>query len=349
MPNDLRIGFFLSHEQFSPPELLKLAMASAEAGFDELATSDHFHPWQDNQGHSGQAWVTLAAIGQAVRDIPMGTTVTCPSYRYHPAIVAQAFATLATLYPGRVYLGLGTGEAFNEQPLTGLFGPFQERFDRLAEAIDLIRELWAGGWVSRHGKYFNVEQAKLYDPPPQPIPLLVAGSGKRSARLAGERGDGWITDSASVRDDELMSTFRQAYDAAHSGQSPRISVEQFVVVGGEAEAREAAELWRFQPIGFSELLDDPDPRSVQRRAEEKVKLEDLTSKFLVSEDPEAHVQWLRDLASAGATEVVVHTGQRDQRRLIDFYGREVLPRMRREMRGGEVHESVREGVIPASA
>src|SRR5581483_11113238 len=175
--SDLRVGFFLSHEQFAPPQLLELAEAAAAAGFDELATSDHFHPWQDNQGHSGQAWITLAAIGQRVPNIPFGTTVTCPSYRYHPAIVAQAFATLATLYPGRPFLGLGSGEAFNEQPLTGQFGGFQERFDRVAEAADVIHAMWSGEWSSYSGRYFNVRKAKLYDPPPRPIPLLIAASG----------------------------------------------------------------------------------------------------------------------------------------------------------------------------
>ncbi|HLG71261.1 MAG TPA: TIGR03557 family F420-dependent LLM class oxidoreductase [Chloroflexota bacterium] len=336
---DLRIGFFLSHEQFSPPELLELAVAAGEAGFDELATSDHFHPWQHNQGHSGQAWITLAAIGQAVPRIPFGTTVTCPSYRYHPAVVAQAFATLATLYPGRVFLGLGTGEAFNEQPLTGQFGNFQERHDRLDEAAQIIRRMWSGEWTSFNGQYYQIKDARLYDPPPEPIPLLIAASGPKSIDLAGRRGDGWITDSESVRDPRLVDAFRQA----HLG-SGRIMVEQFAVVGGQKEAHEAAEVWRFQPIGFTELLSDPDPRSVQRRAEEKLTLDDVAAKFLVSEDPSAHAQRIRKLASAGATDIIVHTGQHDQLRMIRFYEREVLPMLRGSQGGQKVRETVGEGV-----
>ncbi len=337
---DVRFTWFLSHEQFSPPQLLEFAAAAGEAGFDQLATSDHFHPWQDNQGHSGQAWITMSAIGQLVPNIPFGTTITCPTYRYHPAIVAQAFATLATLYPGRPFLGVGTGEAFNEQPLTGQFGKFQERYERLAEAVAIIRELWAGGWVSKHGKYYDVEQARLYDMPPEPIPLLIAGSGPKSTALAGQLGDGWITDAASLENKELVQTFREAAD----GQSKRIMVEQFMVVGGQQEAREAAQLWRFQPMAFKELLTDPDPRSVQRRAEDKLRVEDVASQFLVSGEPERHVRRLRQIMDLGATDVVVHSGQSDQLRAIHFYGREVLPRLR-PTSGQRVREPISENVI----
>ena len=165
--------------------------------------------------------------------IPFGTTITCPSYRYHP------------LYPGRVFLGVGTGEAFNEQPLTGQFGDFQERLDRLAEAIDIIRELWTGEWTSYSGRYFQIHQARLYDLPPRPVPLLVAGSGPKSACLAGQHGDGWITDANSIGKPELVQSFREARKSAGRDDNGRVMVEQFVVVGGADEAHEAARLWRF--------------------------------------------------------------------------------------------------------
>src|SRR3989304_1729264 len=139
------VGYVLSHEQFAPGELIEYAVAAEAAGFDAVWASDHFHPWQDNQGHAGHAWITLAAIGQRTGRVTMGTAVTCPIYRYNPAIVAQAFATLGLLYPGRVFLGAGTGEAVNEAPAGGGWGPYRERLARLREAITLIRRLWAGG------------------------------------------------------------------------------------------------------------------------------------------------------------------------------------------------------------
>jgi TAT-translocated FGD2 family F420-dependent dehydrogenase len=310
----LRAGFVLSHEQFPPPALVANGCAAEEAGFDGVWTSDHFHPWQDNEGHSGQAWLTLSALGQRTRSVTMGTAVTCPTYRYNPAIVAQAFATLGLLYPGRVFLGVGSGEALNEVPAGGGFGDFEERASRLAEAVGLIRELWTGQWVTHHGRFYSVDQAHIYDLPTQPVPLYLAGSGRKSARLAGECGDGWITDAQSGRDSARM----------------RVLVEHFVVVGGKADAEEAARLWRFIPIGFSQLLKVPDPREIQRQAEQQLSLEDVYRNWVVGDDPEQHAEALERLRDAGATDVYIHSGQRDQRRVIDFYGNHVLPRLRRQ-------------------
>ena len=157
-----------------------------------LSTSDHLQPWQANEGHAGQAWVTMGALGGQTRSW-MGTTVTCPTFRYNPAVVAEGFATLSHLYPGRVFLGVGSGEALNEQVATGEWPKWQERWDRLIEAITIIRQLWTGKDVAFKGKYYNVN-AKLYDPPPRPIPLLTAANGKKSMRLAGQHGDGLISD-----------------------------------------------------------------------------------------------------------------------------------------------------------
>src|SRR3990172_2748544 len=160
------VGYVLSHEQFAPGELIEYAVAAEAAGFDAVWASDHFHPWQDNQGHAGQAWITLAAIGQRTARVPMGTAVTCPIYRYNPAIVAQAFATLGLLYPGRVFLGAGTGEAVNEAPAGGGGAPAPGRRARLREAIALARRLWTGGWVASGGPAFPRANARLYDAPP---------------------------------------------------------------------------------------------------------------------------------------------------------------------------------------
>ena len=187
------IGYMLAHEQFPIPKLIRHGAMASQAGFHLLATSDHLQPWQANERHAGEAWVTLAALGEHAAQSWMGTTVTCPTLRYNPAVVAETFASLGDLYPGRIFLGVGSGEAINEQAATGIWPKWSERWDRLIEAIDIIRRLWTAEELTYQGKYYNVH-ARLWDLPRQPIPLLTAANGVKSIRLAGIHGDGLITD-----------------------------------------------------------------------------------------------------------------------------------------------------------
>ena len=324
-----RIGFVLAHEQFPAPHLIELGASAEQAGFDELWTSDHFHPWQDNQGHAGHAWVTLSALGQRTRSIPFGTGVTCPSFRYRPAIVAQAFASLGVFYPGRVFLGVGSGEALNEVPSGSGWAPAHERAARLADAVQLIRKLWTGSWVSHNGPYYPIENARIYDVPPRPVPIYVAGSGEHGARLAGELGDGWITDVSSFKDAEIRNAFfTGARSAGKDPKSMRILIESFVVVGGQAEAEESAQIWRFVPIGFKEFIDEPDPRKIQHGAVDMLSTSDVYGGWIVADDPRAHADAITELARLGATDVFVHSGQSDQQRVIQFYASRVLPLVR---------------------
>lgn len=326
MTTSARIGFCLPHEQFPAPVLIEHAVAAVAAGFQALWVSDHFHPWQDNQGHAGHAWITLAALGQRVAGVPLGTGVTCPLYRYRPAEVAQAFASLAVLYPGRVYLGAGTGEAVNEQAAGGGWGPYRERAARLVEAVGLIRRLWSGEWVDHDGRYYQVH-GRLYDVPDRPPPIYVAAGGPKSMRLAGLLGDGLITDGRGALDPTLREAFRAG--AREAGEDPaamQVLVEHYAVVGGRAEAEEGARLWRFGAIA-GELLDEPDPRAVRRRAEAEAPLEDVYRPWTVSADPEVHAGAIRGLVAGGVTQVFLHAPQHDQARVIEFYGRQVLPRL----------------------
>lgn len=325
-----RVGFVLSHEQFPPNESIEHGVAAEEAGFDGVWASDHFHPWQDNQGHAGHAWITLAAIGQRTSRVLLGTGVTCPIYRYHPATVAQAFATLGVLYPGRVFLGVGTGEAVNELPGGGAWGPFRERAARLREAITLIRRLWTEDWVTSEGSAYSIENARIYDKPDRPIPIFVAASGRRSAAIAGELGDGWIGNAAELpHSPPVAEALRSGAQAAGKDPDgiPRL-VELYAVVGDEREALETAQLWLFGPV-MGDLISVADPREVQRLAEEKSSPKKAIETWVVSRDPDAHVQRILDLFAAGATQVYVHSPQADQRKVIDFYGREVLPAVSR--------------------
>ena len=191
--HERHVGFQLAGEQFTVSQLLELGVAAEQAGFDLLAASDHLQPWQSNQAHSAQAWVTLSAIGQCTKRIRMGTTVTCPAYRYNPAVVAQAFASLSLLYPERIFLGIGSGEALNEETAVGYWPKWDERSERLIEAAEIIRQLWAGQQVVHHGEHYQVN-ARLYDPPIRPIPLLMAANGPKAMRRAGRYADGVITD-----------------------------------------------------------------------------------------------------------------------------------------------------------
>jgi alkanesulfonate monooxygenase SsuD/methylene tetrahydromethanopterin reductase-like flavin-dependent oxidoreductase (luciferase family) len=185
--------------------------------------------------------------------------------------------------------------------------------------------------VNHAGRYYPVQNARIYDLPSQPVPIYVAGSGEHGARLAGEIGDGWITDVKSFKTDEIRNAFFEGVrSAGKDPESVRVLIESFVVVGGEAEASEAADLWRFLPIGFTEFIDEPDPRKIQQGAEQKLSVRDVFSKWVVSDSATAHVSAISELAELGATDVFVHSGQSDQQRVIDFYGREVLPALRPE-------------------
>ena len=327
-PQDFRrkmLGYMLAHEQFPVPELVRIGTLASQSGFHLLATSDHLQPWQANEGHCGEAWVTLGALGAHASQSWMGTTVTCPTLRYNPAVVAETFATLGALYPDRVFLGVGSGEALNEQAATGDWPKWQERWDRLIEAITIIRKMWTGQHVSHQGKYYQVD-ATLYDPPPRPIPLMTAANGKKSMRLAGQHGDGLITDPKTWK--QHRSEWEAGARAA--GKNPRdmpVLVEQYVVVGGYAEAQQAAELWRFGPKAFKSYYNIADPAVIQQRAEQQTPLDEVTADWAMGTDPRVHIAKIHELFDSGVSIVNVHSGQADQRQVIEFYGRNVLPKL----------------------
>lgn len=320
------IGYMLAHEQFTVPQLVEIGAAAAQAGFDFLAASDHFQPWQANEGHSGAAWTTLAALGARAQDVAMGTFVTCPILRYSPAVVAEAFASLSLLSPGRIFLGVGSGEALNEQAATGLWPDWAERWERLIEAIGIIRRLWTGEHVSHRGKYYAVD-ARLYDPPPQPIPILTAANGRKSMRLAGEHGDGLITDP------KTWQKHRNEWEAGAkaAGKDPAempVIAETFAVVGEAEDAKEAAALWRFIPKAFESYFGIGDPAEIQRRAEAEVPTDELLAEWAIGTDPKVHIEAVQGLFDSGVKLVNIHIGQADQHRAIAFYGSHVLPALR---------------------
>jgi TAT-translocated FGD2 family F420-dependent dehydrogenase len=319
------MAFMLAHEQFTIPELLDLGTTAEQAGFDLLATSDHFQPWQANERHSGEAWVTLAALGQKTRRAWLGPTVTCPTLRYNPAVVAETFASLSQLYPGRIFLGLGSGEALNEHAATGAWPAWGERWERLIEAVTVIRRLWTGNPVEHKGPHYIVS-GRLYDPPARPIPILLAANGPKAMRLAGQHGDGLVTDPQTWK--AHKSEWEQGARAAGKNTADLpVLVETFVTVGGKRDAETAAKLWNFMPRAFKGYHNIPDPAEIEQRARADLPLPKVYGAWTVSIDPRAHIQAIQKLFESGATIVNVHSGQPDQRKVIEFYGKEVLPKL----------------------
>lgn len=322
-PGGKGVGIVLSHEQFRTDQLVAQAQAAERAGFQYAWASDHIQPWQDNEGHSMFPWLTLALVGNGTSRISFGTGVTCPTYRYHPATVAQAFASLAILSPGRVFLGLGTGERLNEQATTNAYGNYRERHDRLIEAIELIRQLWSGSRISFAGRYFQTNSLKLYDLPASPPPIFVAASGPKSVTLAGRYGDGWITQAHDVTNAKLLAALRAGAqaagrDAANLGKR----AELFAVVGNHDQATRAATLWRFT----AGAVDQPNPVEIQRAAEANP-IDKVLANWTVGTDPAPHVDAVQKVLDAGAVPFL-HFPQDDPISAIDFYRINILPKLR---------------------
>lgn len=324
----LEIGYKLSSEEFGPRELVDNAVRAERAGFTFGLLSDHFHPWVDRQGHSPFAWTALGAIGQATTQLHLGTAVTCPTMRIHPAIVAQAAASTAALMPGRFLLGLGTGENLNEHILGRGWPSADVRLEMLTEAVDVIRQLWSGSLESHRGRHFTVEDARLYTLPDTPPPIMIAASKPNAAELAGRAGDAIIN---TQPDPSLLDRF----DAAGGTGKPRYIELSVCWAADEAAARKTAhEVWSFAALGGSLMTELPLP-SHYEAACEPITEDRIAESVVCGPDPARHIEAIRTAARAGYTHVCVHQVGPDQAGFFDFYERQVLPAVAtREKRGG---------------
>jgi coenzyme F420-dependent glucose-6-phosphate dehydrogenase len=314
----MRLGYTLSSEEFDAPSLVAQAERAEKAGFAFASISDHFHPWIDEQGESPFVWGSLGAISQRTERIELITGVTCPTTRIHPAIVAQAAATAASLLPGRFSLGVGTGENLNEHILGGRWPGVVERQDRLEEAIEVIRELWEGELTSHRGKHFMVENARLYSLPEEPPPLLVAVAGESSVELAAQRGDGLI---GTAPISESVEQFRS------EGGAGKPTYGQLHVCWAEEEdaAKELAlKQWPNGAISGSYFLELPLPAHFEEAAE-TLNEEDIAKSMVCGPDPERHRAAIQEYVEAGYDHVYVHQIGPDQEGFLQFYEREVLP------------------------
>lgn len=329
----LKFGYKASAEQFAPRALLDFAVTAEEVGFDSVVVSDHFQPWRHTDGHAPFAFSWLGAIGERTSKVTLGTSVVTPTFRYHPAIVAQAFGTLGCLFPGRMLLGVGTGESMNESPLGIHWPESPERFARLKEAIDLIRQLWTGERVSFEGAYYKTKNATIYDKPDDPVPLYVAASGPAAARLAGRVADGFICTSgkgAELYASTLLPSLREGAAAANRDAG---AVEHMIEMKvsfdhDQTRALEDTRHWAALALSAEDKVGVEDPIEMERLAND-LPTARAASRWIVSSDPDQHISELQKYIDMGFSHLVFHAPGPDQDRFLRLYGKEVLPRLRK--------------------
>ena len=318
----VELGYSLSSEELGPRELVENARRAEKAGFAFALVSDHFHPWLDVQGESPFVWSTIGAISQVTESLTLGTGVTCPLIRTHPAIVAQAAATSAALMPGRFFLGLGTGENLNEHVLGDRWPGQPERLEMLEEAVTLIRELWQGGLVNHRGDHYTVDRARLYTVPDEPPPIAIAAGGPDAARLAGRIGDALIS---TAPDEDVV----QAFEEAGGSGKPRYG--QLTVCYAEDRDRAvqtAFEQWPNAALGGELGQELPLPRNY-RDAAESLDPEQVAERVVCGPDPDEHRRAIDEFEQAGFDRVYVHQVGRDQELFFRFYERKILPALAR--------------------
>ena len=318
----MELGYALSSEEHCPLALVEHARRAEEAGFSFALLSDHFHPWLDRQGQSPFVWSVLGGIALATERVVVGTAVTCPTIRIHPAIVAQAAATAASMLPGRFFLGVGTGENLNEHVLGAGWPSADVRLEMLEEAIDVMRLLWEGELTDHRGRYYTVEDARIYTLPEEPIRVMVAAGAQKAAKLAGRVGDGFVGTSP---DSELLDAFGEA-----GGEGkPRYGQITVCFAESEQEARKTAhDVWPNAALKGPLAQELPLPSHFEA-AVEMVSEDDVAEQIVCGPDPEPHIALIEKYSEAGYDHVYVHQVGADQDGFLRFYESEILPRYAR--------------------
>jgi G6PDH family F420-dependent oxidoreductase len=317
----MKIGYFLSGEEWGPRDLVSQAVKAQEAGFEGFWISDHYHPWNDAQGHSPFVWSVIGAIAQATDEMTLTTAVTCPTVRIHPAIVAQAAATSAVMLDGRFRLGVGSGEALNEHILGDHWPEADERLEMLEEAIHVIRMLWQGGVHDHRGLHYRVEHARVYDLPEHPPEIVISGFGAKAIELAARIGDGFCT---VAPDTEAVERFRQ------SAAGEKLVQGGMKVCWGEDEAacrKTVHRLWPNEalPGELAQVL--PTPEHFEQ-ASRLVTEEMVAEQVPCGSDPDLHVEKIKAFADAGFDELYVNQIGPDQDSFFEAYRETILPRAR---------------------
>ena len=327
----IRYGYKASAEQFPPNQLIDYGVSAERHGFEIVAVSDHFQPWRHHGGHAPNSIVYLSALGALTERVTLTTSVLTPTLRYQPAVVAHAFATLACLNPGRVVLGIGTGEAMNETPAIGVQWPkFKERSQRLAESVALMRRLWSEERVTFEGDYYRTVNATIYDRPEHPIPIYIAAGGPKAAAMVGEIGDGFIVTSG--KGEELYHTLLNglAEGAGRAGRDPD-GIEKFIEIKvaydhDAAFAKDACAPWAALALTAEEKGGTEDPIEMERLAAAAV--DRAHTRFIVSDDPDEVVEKIAFYVGLGFEDLVFHFPGDDQERALTQFAADVLPRLR---------------------
>ncbi|MEU8615284.1 glucose-6-phosphate dehydrogenase (coenzyme-F420) [Actinoplanes sp. NPDC048791] len=328
----IRFGYKASAEQFAPRELLRYGIQAEQQGFDSVFVSDHLQPWRHDGGHAPAALPWLGALATSTERVLLGTSVLTPTFRYHPAVVAQAFATLGCLAPGRVILGVGSGESLNEVPLGLKWPDGKERFARLKEAVTLIRQLWTEDRVTFEGTFYRTELATIYDKPEQPVPIYIGASGPAATRLAGRIADGFITTSgkgSELYTDTLLPAVREGAEKANrSLDDVDLMIEVKVSFDPDLErARNDTQYWGALALSPEEKTGVEDPIEMQRRAD-ALSVDRTVSRWICSADPDEHAAKVTEYLDMGFKHLVFHAPGPDQDRFLRVYGEQILPRLR---------------------
>lgn len=331
----MRIGYKASSEQFDPASLAGFAIRAEELGFDSAFIADHFQPWRHEGGHSPSSIPWLAHVAARTERIMLGTSVMTPTFRYNPAVVAQAFATMACLAPGRMVLGVGTGEALNEMAVGAVEGDwpeFKERFARLREAVDLIRELWSGQPVDHDGEYYRTGGATIYDRPEQPVPIYIAAGGPMVARYAGRYGDGFICTSGKGRElyaDKLIPAVDEGL--AKKGRDPD-SIDRMIEIkiSYDRDPQRALENTRFwAPLSLTaEQKHSTHSSQEMERLADELPIEQVASRWIVASEADEAVTKIREYTELGFNHLVLHGPGHDQERFLAQVAQDLLPALR---------------------
>jgi coenzyme F420-dependent glucose-6-phosphate dehydrogenase len=334
----LKLGYKASAEQFAPRELVELAVAAEQHGFESVAVSDHFQPWRHTGGHAPFSLAWMAAVGERTSRVQIGTSVMTPTFRYNPAVIAQAFATLGCLYPGRIMLGVGTGEALNEIA-TGFRGAgeqdwpeFKERYARLREAISLMRALWSEDKVNFDGEYYSTHDASIYDRPEGGIPVYIAAGGPLVAGYAGRAGDGFICTSGKGMDLYTEKLLPAVAAGAEKAGRDVAEIDHMIEIklSYDTDPEKALENTRFwAPLSLSkeQKHDITDPSEMEAAAD-ALPIEQVAERWIVGSDPDETVEQIGAYIDAGFNHLVFHGPGHDQRRFLEQFERDLAPRLR---------------------
>lgn len=332
-PGPLTVGYKASAEQFGARELVELSVLAEERGMDSVLVSDHYQPWRHRGGHAPFSMSWVSAVGERTSRVLLGTSVLTTTFRYNPAVVAQAFGTLGALYPGRVLLGVGTGEALNEVAVARLEWPeFRERFARMREAIELIRTLWTEDRVSFDGDFYRTENATVYDRPQTPVPIYVAAGGPVVAKYVGRAADGLICTSGKGMElytEKLQPAVDAGADAAGRNRS---AVERMIEIKVSYDpdpeaARENTRFWAPLSLTPEQKHGISDPVVMERVADE-LPISQVASRWIVGSDPDEIVERIRPYVDAGFSHLVLHAPGHDQARFLELFDKDLAHRLR---------------------